>query len=200
MANLLTTLRLLLTVPIVVFMYRTGAAAAWTAFGLFILAMLTDVFDGRLARRDPGRSPLGNYLDPVADKVLLMSVFICLAGRGIIPVWMVLLLVGREFVVDGVRSAGAVQGKVVGSNWMGKTKTLVQTFAISFALLGGALQAGSTCDASTPSSIAQSPSSMFFAISWWLTLAVAVAGVIFALVFVYWNRGILGLKSNVHGP
>ena len=170
-------------------MYRTGAVAAWTAFGLFILAMLTDVFDGRLARRDPDRSPLGNYLDPVADKVLLMSVFICLAGRGVIPVWMVLLLVGREFVVDGVRSAGAVQGKLVGSNWMGKTKTLVQTFAISFALLGGAV-------ATLPDSAdwGLRAAALFYELAWWVTLVVAVAGVIFALVFVYWNRRIFYLR------
>ncbi|MFO7900577.1 MAG: CDP-alcohol phosphatidyltransferase family protein, partial [Planctomycetota bacterium] len=63
--------------------------------------MATDVFDGMLARRDPDRSPLGNYLDPVADKMLLMALFICLADLDVVAAWMVAALVGREGCVNG---------------------------------------------------------------------------------------------------
>ncbi len=187
-ANLLTASRLLLTVPIVVFMYTRGPAAAWTAFGLFVAAMLTDVFDGRLARRDPGRSPLGNYLDPVADKVLLMSIFICLAHGGVVPVWMVLVLVGREFVVNGVRSAGAVRGVVVGANWMGKTKTFLQTLAVSAALLGRALAAAGKPDWRMVD--------RFLAAAWWLTLAATVSAALFCGVFVWWNRNLFRPQAS----
>ncbi len=183
-ANLLTASRLFLTAPILVLVSTGGPVAAWGAFGLFVLAMLTDVFDGRLARSDPRRSPLGNYLDPLADKVLLMSLFICLASRGIIPAWMVVLLVAREFVVSGVRSAGAVQGVVVGANWMGKTKTFVQTLAVSAALCGLAMP-------KTYVPYGSSPRAFLLGLAWWLTLAVTVAAVVFALVFVYWNRAVL---------
>jgi len=102
--NLLTASRIFLAVPIALLMYTRGAGAAWAALGLFILAMLTDVLDGRLARRVPDRPPLGNYLDPVADKLLLMSLFIFLADKGVVPAWMVAVLVAREFVVNGVRA------------------------------------------------------------------------------------------------
>jgi len=179
-ANLLTALRLLLTIPIVVLMYTRGPAAAWAAFGLLVAAMLTDVFDGQLARRCPVSSPLGNYLDPAADKVLLMSIFICLAHAGVVPVWMVLVLVGREFIVNGIRSAGAVRGVVIGANWMGKTKTFLQTLAVSAALFGRALAAAEKPDWGWVD--------RFLAAAWWLTLAATVSAALFCVVFIWWNR------------
>ena len=184
-ANLLTTLRLVLTAPIIILMYTDGPAAAWCAFGLFLFAMLTDVFDGRLARRNPNRSPLGTYLDPLADKVLLMSLFICLADQDIVPAWMVVVLVAREFIVNGVRSAGAAQGKVVGANWMGKTKTFLQTVAISAALLGNAFARGSQ------------PRWVLHTVAWGTTLVVTAAAAAFALAFVYWNRALFS-KNDKH--
>ena len=181
-ANLLTAARLFCTAPLVVLMYTDGPAAAWAAFALFLAAMLTDVFDGLLARRSPNRSPLGNYLDPVADKVLLLSAFICLADLGVIPAWMVVLLVAREFVVNGVRAAGAVQGKLVGANWMGKTKTVLQTVAVSAALLGRAL--------ATATQPHQAFVDLCHGVAWATTLAVTLAAAVFALVFVWWNRAL----------
>jgi len=187
-ANLLTTARLVLTAPLVVLMYTDGPAAAWAAFGLFLVAMLTDVFDGALARRSPNRSPLGNYLDPVADKVLLLSIFICLAQLGVIPVWMVIVLVAREFVVNGVRAAGAVQGRLIGANWMGKTKTMLQTVAVSAALLERALAA-----APRPH---QTLVDFCHGVAWGTTLAVTLAAAVFAVVFVWWNRNIFRAPTS----
>ena len=183
-ANLLTASRLALTPPIILLMYAGRPWAAWAAFAVFLAAMLTDIFDGMLARRDPTRSPLGNYLDPIADKVLLTAIFICLAHLGVVPVWMALVIVVREFVVNGVRSAGAAQGKVVGANWMGKTKTLLQTIAISFALCGMAVWMSDTSGYQPPFA------HLCLQVAWWLTCIVAVASAIFACVFVYWNRSI----------
>jgi CDP-diacylglycerol--glycerol-3-phosphate 3-phosphatidyltransferase len=177
-ANLLSTVRLVLTAPIIALLYADGRTAGWWALALFLFAMLTDVFDGRLARRQPDRSPLGNYLDPVADKVLLLSLFICLAAEGVVPAWMVAVLAAREFVVNGVRAAGAVQGRVVGANWMGKTKTLLQTVAVSCALLGLALGGESRW------------ADYFLDAAWWVTLVVAVLAAAFAGVFIYWNRSL----------
>ena len=180
-ANLLTLLRLGLTVPIILLLYAPGAGSAWAALVLFLAAMFTDVFDGRLARRDPARSPLGNYLDPMADKVLLMSLFICLAERGTVAAWMVVVLVAREFVVNGVRSAGAFQGTLVTANWMGKTKTFLQTVAVTAALLGLALEA---------SEVIESVVEFFLGVAWWTTLVVTVLAAVFAGVFLYWNRAL----------
>ncbi len=186
-ANILTLSRLVLAFPIAVLIYRYQPWAAWTAFGLFIAAMLTDVFDGMLAKREPNRSPLGNYLDPVADKVLLMTAFICLAHLDILPVWMVVVVVAREFIVNGVRAAGAVQGRLVGANWMGKVKTVLQTVAISFALGGRALAiTEGPSDGLVVSELAQLCSD----IAWWVMLAATIAAVAFAGVFLYWNRSL----------
>ncbi|MFH1730175.1 MAG: CDP-diacylglycerol--glycerol-3-phosphate 3-phosphatidyltransferase [Planctomycetota bacterium] len=184
-ANLLTASRLVLTLPIIVLMYAGRPWAVWTAFGVFLAAMVTDIFDGMLARRDPSRSTLGNYLDPIADKVLLTCVFICLAHLGILPVWMALVLVVREFVVNGVRSAGAVQGKVVGANWMGKTKTFLQTVAISFALCGRAVAASASPGAGPPPF-----AGLCMTVAWWVAFVVTIAAAVFACVFVYWNRAL----------
>ena len=183
-ANLLTTSRLVLTLPIILLIYAGRPWAMWTAFGVFIAAMLTDVFDGMLARRDPNRSPLGTYLDPVADKVLLTSLFICLAHLGVAPMWTALVFVVREFVVSGVRSAAAAQGQIVGANWMGKTKTFLQTIAISFALCGLAVGMSDTSGYQPPFA------HLCLQVAWWITCVVAVASAIFACVFVYWNRSI----------
>ena len=184
-ANLLTASRLALTPPIILLMYAGRPWAAWAAFAVFLAAMLTDIFDGMLARRDPTRSPLGNYLDPIADKVLLTAIFICLAHLGVVPVWMALVIVVREFVVNGVRSAGAAQGKVVGANWMGKTKTFLQTVAISFALCGRAVAMSASPGAEPPPF-----ASLCLGVAWWVALVVTVAAAVFAAVFVYWNRAL----------
>jgi len=150
------------------------------------------------SRRDASRSPLGNYLAPIADKVLILSVFICLAAKHLVPTWAVVLLVAREFAVDGVRAAGALQGKLVGSNWMGKTKTALETVTILFALCGLALQASSVATFGPSDTVG--PTGMhdvlwccgrnFLGLAWWLTVVVALAASSFALVFAYWNRGL----------
>ena len=191
-ANLLTTSRLVLTLPIILLIYADRPWAMWAAFGVFIIAMLTDVFDGMLARRDPNRSPLGTYLDPVADKVLLTSLFICLAHLGVVPMWTALVFVVREFVVNGVRSAGAAQGRIVGANWMGKTKTFLQTVAISFALCGLAAAMSDLSGYIPPFA------RLCLDAAWWLTCVVAVAAAVFAGVFVYWNRSILQVPPSTN--
>lgn len=184
-ANWLTASRLVLTLPIIALMYVDRPWAAWAAFGVFLAAMFTDIFDGMLARGDPSRSTLGNYFDPIADKVLLTSIFICLAHLGIVPVWMALVLVVREFVVNGVRSAAAAQGKVVGANWMGKTKTFLQTIAISFALCGRAVAISASPGAEPPPF-----AGLCMTVAWWVALVVTLAAAVFAGVFVYWNRAL----------
>jgi CDP-diacylglycerol---glycerol-3-phosphate 3-phosphatidyltransferase len=180
-ANWLSLIRLLLTLPIIVCLYYPGMA--WWALGLFIFAMLTDVFDGPLARRDPNRSALGAYLDPVADKVLITTLFIILAHERAFPLWIPVVFVFREFVVSGVRAAGAAQGKVIGSNWMGKTKTFLQTAALCVSLWATAIERGSPGDIERFQNL--------YEISYWIAAVAAIASVIFAGVFVYWNRAIL---------
>lgn len=105
---------------------------------LFALAMTTDWFDGRVARRAGHSSALGTLLDPVADKVLVLSTLIVLVEYGIFPGWLVALIVAREFLISGLRLAALERGVVMQARDLGKLKTWAQAIAIG---LGG-LQAG----------------------------------------------------------
>ena len=111
----------------------------WWATGLFIAAMTTDWFDGRVARRHGRSSPLGSLLDPVADKLLVLTVLIVLIGEGVFPGWMVAAIVAREFLVSGLRLAALERGVVMHARDLGKLKTWSQATA---AAIGGFAAAG----------------------------------------------------------
>ena len=105
---------------------------------VFGLAMTTDWFDGRVARWRGGSSAFGSLLDPVADKVLVLSTLIVLVEFGIFPGWLVALIIAREFLVSGLRLAAVERGIVMQARDLGKLKTWAQAVAVG---LGG-LQAG----------------------------------------------------------
>ena len=130
--NLVTFLRLLLLGPIIV-LYREGHCLA--AAALFLLTMGTDAVDGWLARRLDQRSALGVYLDPVVDKVVVLVLFYELAHAGMIAFATVHLFLLRELLQNAVRNVAATRGRVVGANWMGKTKAFLQTLLITVGLL-----------------------------------------------------------------
>jgi CDP-diacylglycerol--glycerol-3-phosphate 3-phosphatidyltransferase len=104
------------------------------ATALFAVAMATDWFDGQLARRSGRASALGSLLDPVADKLLVLSVLIVLVDRGIFDGWIVAAIVARELLVSGLRLAALERGAVLQARELGKLKTWTQALA---ALLGG---------------------------------------------------------------
>src|ERR671931_869378 len=109
------------------------------ATGLFCLAMSTDWFDGRIARSRGRTSELGSLLDPVADKLLVLTVLIVLIGRGVFPAWMVAAIVARELLVSGLRLAALERGVVLHARDLGKLKTWSQALA---AAIGGYAAAG----------------------------------------------------------
>ena len=104
------------------------------ATALFAVAMATDWFDGQLARRSGRASALGSLLDPVADKLLVLSVLVVLVDRGIFDGWMVAAIVARELLVSGLRLAALERGTVLQARDLGKLKTWAQALA---ALVGG---------------------------------------------------------------
>jgi CDP-diacylglycerol--glycerol-3-phosphate 3-phosphatidyltransferase len=104
------------------------------ATALFAAAMATDWFDGRIARSRGYSSPLGSLLDPVADKVLVLTFLILLVDDGVFPGWMVALIVAREFLVSGLRLAALERGVVMQARDLGKLKTWSQATA---AAIGG---------------------------------------------------------------
>jgi CDP-diacylglycerol--glycerol-3-phosphate 3-phosphatidyltransferase len=127
-------------VPLVVVLYVWDFPNHnWWATGVFIAAMTTDWFDGRVARRHGRSSALGSLLDPVADKLLVLTVLIVLIDQGVFPGWMVAAIVAREFLVSGLRLAALERGVVMHARDLGKLKTWSQATA---AAIGGFAAAG----------------------------------------------------------
>jgi CDP-diacylglycerol--glycerol-3-phosphate 3-phosphatidyltransferase len=138
------TLARVAAVPLVAGLYVSHFEGHdWWATGLFIAAMTTDWFDGRVARSRGRSSPLGSLLDPVADKLLVLTVLIVLIGRGVFPGWMVAAIVAREFLVSGLRLAAIERGVVMHARDLGKLKTWSQATA---AAVGGFAAAGAWSD------------------------------------------------------
>lgn len=121
----------------------TGFVAAWRELlgvGIFLTAALTDWLDGWLARRRGEVTTLGKLLDPIADKLLTVSAFIALVELGLAPAWMVVMIVGREFAVSGMRSIAAARGLVIAASSWGKLKTVAQSIAITLLILSSSLE------------------------------------------------------------
>ena len=139
LADQLTVARMAL-VPLIVLLYVVDFSGHdYWATALFAVAMATDWFDGRVARRSGRTSAMGSLLDPVADKVLVLSVMIVLVDRGVFAGWIVAAIVAREFLVTGLRLAALERGVVLGARDLGKLKTWTQSVA---ALIGGFAAAG----------------------------------------------------------
>jgi CDP-diacylglycerol---glycerol-3-phosphate 3-phosphatidyltransferase len=133
-----------LSVPVVVVLYEWSFPHHnYWATGIFIAAMATDWFDGRIARSRGHTSPLGSLLDPVADKLLVLSVLIVLIDQRVFPAWMVVAIVAREFLVSGLRLAALERGVVIAARDLGKLKTWSQAVA---AAVGGFAAAGAWSD------------------------------------------------------
>lgn len=106
-----------------------------TAFAVFVLAALTDMLDGIIARRWNLITDFGKLMDPLADKILTASAFICLIQYEAIPSWAVILIISREFLITGLRSLAATKGLVIPADNLGKHKTTWQMLTITYFLL-----------------------------------------------------------------
>jgi CDP-diacylglycerol--glycerol-3-phosphate 3-phosphatidyltransferase len=133
--NSLTLLRIFL-VPflVVVLLTKFDGREAW-GLGIFLVATATDFLDGWLARRRGQITTFGTLLDPIADKLLISAVFISLVELGLAPSWMVVIIVGREFAVSGLRAIASGQGIVIPASGWGKAKMLSQIIAASLLIL-----------------------------------------------------------------
>src|SRR6266516_2411257 len=139
--NLLSLSRMLITAPIFVLILLDAPWAFLTATALFILASVTDFFDGYLSRRFKVVSPLGVFLGLTADKVFVSAILIALVQIGLVPAWIVVIIVTREFLVTGMRSMAAAMGKVIPAGVWGKQKTFITLVAMGALLLARGLGA-----------------------------------------------------------
>ncbi len=133
--NKLTLLRVIMIPVFMVFYMYTEWNLLTTI--IFVLAFLTDMLDGYLARKNNQVSNFGKIMDPLADKVLVAAAMVLLTAEGVVNPWITILVLAREFAVSGIRIAAAAEGNVVAASWWGKIKTIEQFIAISFALLLG---------------------------------------------------------------
>jgi CDP-diacylglycerol--glycerol-3-phosphate 3-phosphatidyltransferase len=132
--NYLSFGRLLTTIPLVVLVLLDRPWAYLAAFALYVLGSISDYLDGRLARRYQVVSNLGVFLDLTADKVYVAALLVALEQVGLVPAWVVVVIVSREFIVTGLRSLAASEGVVIPAGRWGKQKT-----AITLVGLGGVL-------------------------------------------------------------
>lgn len=137
--NLLTASRILLLLPLMLLLANASTERAYHwAFGLFALASISDFFDGWAARKLECESNLGVFFDPLADKIFanVLLVFLAYSQPEWIPIWMVLLLLAREFAVQGFRSMTPCMGVVISTGRLNKLKLVFQLVAVGITLVG----------------------------------------------------------------
>src|SRR6202048_1910782 len=143
--NALTLLRIFFVPLLVAVLVEQNAYVAWRgntllsndllALAIFLVAAVTDLLDGYLARKWRQVTTVGTLLDPIADKLLISAALISLVQIRRIPAWMVVVIVGRGFAVAGLRSIAAAEGFTVKASELGKTKMVLQVVAISLVML-----------------------------------------------------------------
>lgn len=137
--NALTLLRIFLVPFLVVVLLTKFDGREYVGLAIFLVAAVTDLLDGYFARRYKQITRLGMLLDPIADKLLVSAAFISLVEIGIAPAWMIVVIIGREFAVSGLRSIAAQQGVTIAASQLGKGKTVSQVVAIALLILGNEL-------------------------------------------------------------
>jgi CDP-diacylglycerol--glycerol-3-phosphate 3-phosphatidyltransferase len=133
--NAITAIRIAMIPVILAFTYYEGRVNSFVAAMLFAVTGATDFLDGWVARRTGSVTVVGKFLDPLADKLIVMSILIMLVHLGRVPAWLVILILAREFTVTGLRTMAMSEGIVIGAGQEGKYKTSIQIAAISFLLL-----------------------------------------------------------------
>ncbi|MFA6321181.1 MAG: CDP-diacylglycerol--glycerol-3-phosphate 3-phosphatidyltransferase [Candidatus Omnitrophota bacterium] len=140
--NKLTILRIVLTFVFMVFLYSQGVAAKILALVTFLAAALTDALDGYLAKKNNQVTDFGRLMDPIADKVLVLAALLAFVERGVVPAWMVVLIIFREVAVTGLRLLALSKGKVIQADGGGKHKTVWQLLTIIVILIFFVLKEG----------------------------------------------------------
>lgn len=134
--NRLSILRVAAVPALVACLYVQQTWARVLALALFALASLTDWLDGHIARKQGIVTNFGRFIDPVADKLLVLSAMIALCGLGLFPAWACVVILFRELAVDGLRLVAVEQGRVIAAGKLGKLKTTVQMLTVIAVLLG----------------------------------------------------------------
>src|ERR1700682_6827450 len=133
--NVLALSRLVAIPPLMVLLLVRFPGHDQLAAALFIVFSITDTLDGQIARRRGTVSDFGKFLDPLADKLFVLSVLIVLVQEGLVASWVVVVIFSRELIITILRSVGAAQGQVIAAAPLGKTKTVMQMCAVTLLIL-----------------------------------------------------------------
>lgn len=135
--NKLTIARMIIVPFLVIFLLTGwgGEANRYISLTLFVVASVTDCFDGYLARKNNLVTNFGKFMDPLADKLLVCSSMICMIDLKRLPAWFVIIIIAREFIISGFRLIAAENGIVIAANYWGKFKTASQMIMIILLIL-----------------------------------------------------------------
>lgn len=133
--NKLTLLRILLILPFLLVLYLHIPGASYIALIIFIAASLTDMLDGKIARKYNLVTDFGKFADPLADKMLVTAAMIWFVEQGQMPGWALLIVIVREFAVSGLRMVASDKGRVIAAGWSGKVKTAATMVCIVLMFL-----------------------------------------------------------------
>jgi CDP-diacylglycerol--glycerol-3-phosphate 3-phosphatidyltransferase len=133
--NRITMFRMLIIIAFIPALLAANIVFNYIALILFVIAGISDWLDGYLARKWNIVSNFGKVMDPLADKILVISTLLCFIQLGVIPAWMVVIIIGREFMISGIRMMAAQGGKIIQASNLGKLKTVIEMTAITTVLL-----------------------------------------------------------------
>ena len=133
--NKMTLLRIILIPVFMVVLYWGFPGATWVALAIFIIASLTDMLDGKIARKYNLVTDFGKFADPLADKMLVTAAMLWFVEIGQMPAWMLLIVICREFAVSGLRMIASDKGRVIAAGWSGKVKTASTMVCIVLMLI-----------------------------------------------------------------
>lgn len=180
--NLLTIIRFFLIPIIGVLLYSNNPKYVLATIPLFIISILTDYADGKIARKFKQKSIFGTFFDPLVDKMLILALMFIFADLKIIPVWLVLLILFRELLVTGIRQVCSKPKKIVGANWMGKSKFSLQALLVGYILFLIYFEKAGINFVLKNIPLFTRPIAFYFA------LIVTIISIAFAFKFLYWHK------------
>ncbi len=162
----------------------------WIAAGIFVLLAATDGLDGYLARSRGEVTTFGKFMDPLADKILVAAALLALVELSVLPSWVVIVILAREFIVSGIRMVAASQGVVIAASWYGKAKTVAQMVAIVLFIVKDGVVITDF------SGVVRSP---LYLVSWAVMIVALVLTIVSMLDYFSKARGLLGFQPAARG-
>ncbi len=159
----------------------------WVAAGIFALLAATDGVDGYLARSRGEVTNLGKFMDPLADKILVAAALLALIELDVLPSWVALVILSREFIVSGIRMLAATQGTVIAASWYGKAKTVTQIIAILLFIVKDSVQLNS---------LSEVFNSGLYLVSWFFMILAVVLTIVSMVDYFAKSKELLGFGTE----